>query len=49
MAEGRGRLAVLERVMGKRPPDDQDEGKPAGEMRLTPRNGRIQKLVVTFG
>jgi steroid Delta-isomerase len=26
-----------------------DEGKQSGEMRLTPRNGRIQKLVVTFG
>jgi hypothetical protein len=26
-----------------------DEGRQAGEMRLTPRDGRIQKLVVTFG
>ena len=26
-----------------------DEGKQAGEMRLHPRNGRISKLVVTFG
>ena len=26
-----------------------DEGRQAGEMRLTPRNDRIQKLVVTFG
>jgi len=26
-----------------------DEGRQAGEMRLSPRNGRIQKLVVTFG
>jgi steroid delta-isomerase len=26
-----------------------DHGKPAGEMRVTPRNGRIRKLVVTFG
>jgi steroid delta-isomerase len=26
-----------------------DEGRQAGEMRLSPRNGRIQKLIVTFG
>jgi steroid Delta-isomerase len=26
-----------------------DEGRQAGEMRLTPRDGQIQKLVVTFG
>ena len=26
-----------------------DEGKQAGRMLLTPRDGRIQKLVVTFG
>jgi len=26
-----------------------DQGKQAGEMRLHPRNGRISKLVVTFG
>jgi steroid Delta-isomerase len=26
-----------------------DHGKQAGEMRLTPQNGRIKKLVVTFG
>ena len=26
-----------------------DHGRQAGEMRLTPRNGQIQKLVVTFG
>jgi hypothetical protein len=26
-----------------------DHGRQAGEMRLTPRGGRIQKLVVTFG
>jgi glycine cleavage system aminomethyltransferase T len=26
-----------------------DGGKQAGEMRLTPRGGRIQKLIVTFG
>ena len=25
-----------------------DEGRQSGEMRLTPRDGRIQKLVVTF-
>ena len=25
-----------------------DEGRQSGEMRLTPREGRIQKLVVTF-
>jgi len=25
-----------------------DEGRPAGEKRLSPRNGQIQKLVVTF-
>ncbi len=25
-----------------------DEGRRAGEMRLSPRNGQIQKLVVTF-
>ena len=26
-----------------------ENGKQAGEMRLTPQNGRIKKLVVTFG
>jgi steroid delta-isomerase len=26
-----------------------DEGRQAGEMRLTPRDGQIEKLVVTFG
>ena len=26
-----------------------EEGRPAGEMRLTPREGQIEKLVVTFG
>jgi len=26
-----------------------DEGRQAGEMFLTPRDGQIQKLVVTFG
>ena len=26
-----------------------DEGRQAGEMLLTPRDGQIQKLVVTFG
>ena len=25
-----------------------DEGRQSGEMRLTPRDGRIQKLVITF-
>jgi steroid Delta-isomerase len=26
-----------------------EEGRQAGEMRLTPREGQIEKLVVTFG
>jgi len=26
-----------------------DRGRQAGEMRLYPRNGRIRRLVVTFG
>ena len=26
-----------------------EEGRQAGEMRLTPRDGQIEKLVVTFG